>query len=101
MAQILEDYGAKRTLPTILFTDSANAQKNVLNPLNSARNRHIDVRYKWVIEQVTKGIFKVDHIPGTEMVADGLTKPLGKEKHAQFVKLLGMEPIAITWASED
>ncbi len=58
----------------MLFTDSANAEKN----------RHIDTRYKWVIEQVTKGVFKVDHIPGTKMVADGLTKPLGKEKHSQI-----------------
>jgi hypothetical protein len=61
----------------------------VLNPLNSARTRNIDVRYKWIIWEVDRKVFKLDHIAGTEMVADGLTKPLGREKHAKSVKLLG------------
>jgi hypothetical protein len=87
--QILTEAGCPQSEPLILFTDSANARKVVLNPLNSARTRNIDVHYKWIIQEVDRKVFKLEHIAGTEMVADGLTKPLGREKHAKFVKLLG------------
>ncbi len=33
---------------------------------------------------------KVEHISGIDMLADSLTKPLAKEKHAGFVRLLGI-----------
>ena len=61
----------------------------VLNPLNSARTRNVDVCYKWIIQEVDQKVFKLEHIAGTEMVANGLMKPLGQEKYAKFVKLLG------------
>ena len=52
--------------------------------------RHIDIKYKWVIKKVDKGKFILEHVGTEDMVADGLTKPLLKEKHAQFVKMLGL-----------
>jgi hypothetical protein len=88
--QILKEAECPQDQPSIIFTDSANAQKVVLNPLNSARTRNIDVRYKWIIQEVEQKVFNLEHIAGTEMVADGLTKPLGREGHAKFVKLLGL-----------
>ncbi len=73
-----------------MMMDSANARTNALNLLNSARTRCLDIWYKWVIEKIEGGAFKLDHVSGEEMVADGLTKPLTKEKHAQFVRMLGL-----------
>lgn len=68
-----------------------------MNPLNKARTRNIDIRYKWVTEQVVKGLLNVEHVYGIEMPADGLTKPLQKEKHARFVRMLGMASIRVPW----
>ena len=31
------------------------------------------------------------------MVADGLTKPLGREKHGEFVKMLGLVSRIVPW----
>lgn len=81
----------------MLFTDSMNAKINVMNPLNAARTRYIDIRYKWIIDRVKKGMINVTHIPGTEMAIDGLTKPLSVEKHAHFVRMLGMEAHKVPW----
>jgi hypothetical protein len=89
ITKILTEAGCPQDQPLIIFTDSANARKVVLNPLNSARTRNVDVHYKWIIQEVDRKVFKLEHIAGTEMVADGLTKPLGREKHAKFVKLMG------------
>jgi hypothetical protein len=92
LANILREAGCPQRSPFILFTDSANAQQIALHSENTARTRHIDIRYKWVQDRVRKGYFKLKHVPTTEMVADGLTKPLGKEKFAQFVKMIGVGP---------
>ena len=98
MSKILEECGAPQPTPVILFTDSLNAFLTVTNPLNKARTRCIDIRYKWVMEQVERGHLKVEHIAGLEMAADGLTKPLMREKHANFIRMMGMVAQKIPWA---
>ena len=97
VAQILREAGCQQPTPMLLFTDSANARANVLNPLNTASTRCIDIRYKWIIENVQGGMFQLDHLAGNEMVADGLTKPLQKEKHKRFVRLLGLVSKTVPW----
>ena len=92
IANILKEAGCPQKTPFILFTDSANARQIALNPNNAARTRHIDIRYKWIQDRINKGQFKIRHIPTTEMVADGLTKSLGKEKFTQFVKMISVGP---------
>ena len=77
----LKELGAEQSTPTVLYTDSANGAAMALNPLQSARTRCIDIRYKWVIDRVSKGVLKVDHVSGKQMPADGLTKPLSPELH--------------------
>ncbi|EAQ83032.1 hypothetical protein CHGG_10850 [Chaetomium globosum CBS 148.51] len=98
VSQILKDCGIPQKIPTVIFTDSNNAYKTVLNPMNRARTRTIDIRYKWIIEKVQKGELSVNHLPGAQMPADGLTKPLSKEKHAAFVGMMGMRAKKIPWA---
>lgn len=98
VARIMEECGAPQPAPRILFTDSLNAYQTVANPLNKARTRCIDIRYKWVMEQVRKGELDVQHIAGLEMAADGLTKPLLKEKHQNFVRMMGIVARKAPWA---
>lgn len=83
----------------ILYTDSSNAKNRVLNPKMPTRNRYIDIRYKWLIQEVMdRKAFTIEHLPGEEMPADGLTKPLKPDKHAKFVKLVGMVQKKVPWA---
>lgn len=49
-ANVLEDTGYPQPPPLLMFTDSANARTIALNPLNTAKMCHIDIRYKWVIQ---------------------------------------------------
>ena len=80
-----------------MYTDSVNARANVINSLNSARTRCINIRYKWVIQKVREKIFNVQYIPGENIVIDGLTKPLNKDKYQKFVKLLGLVKGTVPW----
>jgi hypothetical protein len=54
------------------------------------RTKHIDVYYEYTKQQCKNGNVRVSHCPGTEMPADGLTKPLDKLLHAKFVTLINM-----------
>lgn len=90
IADLLEEAGMEQEKATVMYTDSVNARQTALNPYESARTRTIDKRYKYVIDQVKRGKIKLIHIPGSQMVADGLTKPLADQKHAQFVKEMAL-----------
>ena len=87
---MLIEFGIIHQSLLLLYTDSRNVQQTVLNKLNSVRTRHIDIKYKWVIEKIDKGKFILEHVGTEDMVADGLIKLLSKEKHTQFVKMLGL-----------
>src|SRR6185437_4058959 len=91
LAQLLEQAGYPQEAPQSLFTDSKNAEAIALNPYNNARIRNIYLRYKWVIFQIKKGSLRLEHVGTVEMIADGLTKPLNAEKHANFVRQLRLE----------
>ena len=97
VAEIVKEFGLAVKAPVVVFTDSANARIHVLNPQKAAPTRCIDIRYKWIIEQTRNGLFEIKYVKGEEMVADGFTKPLQREKHEKFVKQLGMTSMAVPW----
>lgn len=90
VADLCRDAGKPQDEPLVIHTDSQNARLAVLNPLQSARTRHIDIRYKWIISRVQLGDFDLRLVKTTDMKADGLTKPLQRIQHAQFVKQLNL-----------
>ncbi|KJZ70069.1 hypothetical protein HIM_10530 [Hirsutella minnesotensis 3608] len=94
--RIIQNLGVRSSKPVIIFTDSRNAQLTVLNPTNSARTRHIDTRYKWIIDRTTRGDFDIQHVSTNDMIADGLTKPLTQDRHVAFVRQLGLESPPVT-----
>lgn len=58
-----------------LFCDNLSAVKLAINNAYSARTKHIDVKEKFVHQNVKKGLIKLTHLPTREMPADILTKP--------------------------
>ena len=80
-----------------MYTDSKNARNRVLNRKMPGRNRYIDIRFKWIIENVEAKEFDVIYIKGEEMIIDGLTKPLKGNKHIRFVVMLGLEARKVLW----
>ena len=60
----------------------------VLNSGNlSSDNRHMRLRFHHLVDSIGKHLLEVHHI---EVLADGLTKPLGSVKHREFLKMLGL-----------
>ncbi|KAK3348033.1 hypothetical protein B0H65DRAFT_406992, partial [Neurospora tetraspora] len=71
---MLKDLGLGVNTNQILYTDSENARNRVFNVNVPARNRYIDIRYKWLIQQAEMKAINVIHLAGEDMPADGLTK---------------------------
>jgi hypothetical protein len=91
LRQLLADFhfsGLDRLLT--LFTDNQSSIVIATNPLGTKRSKHIELRWHFLRKQVANGAIEIHHIPGTDMPADGLTKPLEKAPFQRFVALLGM-----------
>lgn len=87
--QLTELHQINQQTPTDVFIDNLSTVRISNNEEGQKRTKHIDIREKWLTEQSMKKRIAVKHIPGTEQIADILTKPLTKNKFlANRMKLL-------------
>jgi hypothetical protein len=54
---------------------------------------HIDIHNHWLRQEVRDARIGVRWVPTTEMPADGLTKPLPRQRHEAFIRQLGLVDI--------
>ena len=74
----------------IIFEDNQSTIKTAKNEIHTDRSKHIDVRYHFVREQISRNTVEVQYCPTGDMTADIFTKALGSIKHAKFMESLGM-----------
>ena len=55
--------------------------------------KHVDIHQCWLRQEVQEKRIKVEWVPTSEMVADGFTKILPAQKHAEFVRQLNLVDI--------
>jgi len=60
------------------------------NPVEHKRTKHIDIRYHFVREAITTDKVTLEHCATDDMVADPMTKELGKTKHDKHVEAMGL-----------
>jgi hypothetical protein len=69
----MQDWGI--SLEVVVESDS-NAAKSFASRRGLGKQRHVQTRYLWIQERVASGEVKIRKVPGTENVADILTKVL-------------------------
>lgn len=79
----------------LLFNDNIQTIRLLTkeDPLIKTKLKHVDIYQHWVRERVQSKELQVSWISTNNMVADGMTKILGKQKHQNFIKLLGLTEI--------
>ncbi len=77
----------------IIYCDNQGAVALGKNPESHARSKHIDIQWHYQREKIEDGSVELKHVPTAEQIADGLTKPLTKEKFLIFRKALGLEEL--------
>ena len=63
-------------------------------PRLQTKLRHVDIHNAWIRERTQRGDLSVEWLPTAKMPADGLTKPLPRQKHEIFVQQLGLVDIS-------
>lgn len=76
--------------PTVLLTDNQGGMKLASNASVNRRTKHIDVRFHFTRQAVQDGTVCLEYCPTEEMVADMLTKGLGRVKLEKFVEGCGL-----------
>jgi hypothetical protein len=76
---------------TIIYGDNQGAIALAKNDQFHGRVKHIDIQHHFVREKVAEGKVDLKYVPTTEQVADGLTKPLCKDKFIAFRQAVGVE----------
>ena len=56
--------------------------------------RHVDVHCHWLRQEVQRQALRVDWVPTSEMIADGLTKALPRQRFERFVDQLGLVDVS-------
>ncbi|KAF7334226.1 Transcription factor [Mycena sanguinolenta] len=76
--------------PTPLYCDNQGtiilARSGLVNP----RNKHIDIRYRYVNEALENGLIALLYVPTNDQIADVLTKALPRVKLHHFRHLMGL-----------
>jgi hypothetical protein len=76
--------------PVTILADNQGSIKLAQNDSTSKRTKHIDIRYHFTKNAILEGEITLKYCSTTEMVADMMTKALGKVKLDEFVKLAGL-----------
>lgn len=93
LRKMMSRLGFEDPEPTTLQIDNLGAIHLTSKSVFHGRTKHIEIQYNWIRETVKAGDLQLQHCNTHQMVADILTKALGK---AQFKKLrdqLGLSSI--------
>ena len=71
---LLRGFGFEQTHPTRVYEDNASCIAMSHNPVKPERSRHIDIKKYFLRDLVRDKVVKLFKCPGTENVADALTK---------------------------
>jgi hypothetical protein len=78
---------------TVLKCDNQGAIALAKNPDGHSRTKHIDLRHHdsdFIRDAIEDKIIWLEYIPTAEMTADSLTKALGRQKHVNCSRHMGM-----------
>lgn len=67
--------------PTMIFCDNRSAICLTKNDAYQRRSKHIDIRHHFIRQKCSTNEIKVAYIGTNDMLADGLTKGVTKQKH--------------------
>jgi hypothetical protein len=90
---MLAMFGFEDKNPTELRSDNMGAIHLTTKSIFHARTKHIEIQYHWIREVVKQGALIVKHCPTSEMMADLLTKPLGRQQFYYLRQLLGLKHV--------
>ena len=84
LSQLLSGMDNREYSGTKIYGDNQGAIALSKNPVNRQRSKHIDVRYHFIRTTLSEGKIDLIYCPTEDMVADILTKPVGRVRMNKF-----------------
>jgi hypothetical protein len=85
--RLLDDLQIRQSKPSIIFEDNQSTISQVYGNIKLNVSKHINPKYYYTKEQITKGKISVKYVNTKENIADLLTKPLSSE-HTYYLSSL-------------
>lgn len=80
----------KDNLNLTIFEDNLSCIKFVSNDGNQGRLKHLDIKLKFIRDEINKRNIELKYIPSELQIADILTKALAKVKFYELLNLIGI-----------
>jgi len=90
LLRFLKEIGYDASDQNIIYCDNQSAIALAHNPEHHARTKHIDIQYHFIRNCVEDSTTRLEYCSTEDMVADGLTKALGPERHRKLTRMMGM-----------
>ena len=91
LTSLQREIGYRPNFPVPLVSDNQGGIFLAINPAHDRRLKHVDIRYHFIREYVESKRVNIVYISTDEMIADILTKPLGRTKFELFRNQLGLD----------
>ena len=88
---LLKDLEYINQSATTLFQDNQGYTALAKNPVYHAMTKHIDIKFHFLHEKVLHDVIALEYKPAEEIVADGFTKMLPRDKHTKFLMTLNLK----------
>ena len=79
--------------PVVIYEDNQSAIAIAKNPQFHGRVKHINLKYHFIREQVNNNNIELKYCQTSEMIADMLTKGLGRIKFEKLRAMAGIVPL--------
>jgi len=74
------------------FADNHGSMALVKNPIYHKQRKHIDIQHHFIREKIENKHINLSYCPTEEMVADMLTKEIGRVKNEKCCATIGLAP---------
>jgi hypothetical protein len=93
--RMLQQVGIQLAHPIVIDCDNQRTIALINSDAGAfdTKLRHADIHYHWVRQEAQAGRITIRWVPTAQMVADGLTKILPRQKHDNFVRLLRLADV--------
>lgn len=86
ICSLLTELGIKLPAAPVIYCDNVGATYLCANPVFHSRMKHLALDYHFIRGNVQSGALRVSHVSTLDQIADGLTKPLSRQRFQRPVQ---------------